>query len=298
MAADDNKSATGFQQQRILSRDIQENTPWTGLVFKNSNILTTIVLKIMLHFNDNFYPNVTKPGFCMYPVPGKGIRVITVETEISGLIYPYVEYVQHVWFNQSTGQAYQRIRLRRGRVQWIKGYKWNNKGVFRDKLQPATPAEGKKSPANWTHETKAFYPYPKDLGACRVISEPTVIFYLLSRLAQKDIRACPEICVFGKKQIHRLSIKQETSVPIRVSYKIHPSRYHDISGPILKAEVFSIADEPVPSGGMNHEAFSILGLQKDIRIYIDPSRHIPVQVSGINKKLGRLVFELKEAWIN
>jgi hypothetical protein len=84
---------------------------------------------------------------------------------------------------------------------------------------------------------------------------------------------------------------------MEASFKLHaPSGVVRIESK-LKPLVFSIEAEPLASENTKPEIFSLLGLQKDIRIYLDASRRLPIRISGTNTTLGKLVLELSDATI-
>jgi hypothetical protein len=66
----------------------------------------------------------------------------------------------------------------------------------------------------------------------------------------------------------------------------------------IKPLVFSVEAASSASNDIKQAAFTLLGLQKDIRIYLDPSTHLPIRVSGRNSIWGELILDLSDARLN
>jgi hypothetical protein len=46
------------------------------------------------------------------------------------------------------------------------------------------------------------------------------------------------------------------------------------------------------------ENFSLLGLHKDILIYMDPEKQFPVRINGTNNSIGKIDLELRNIELN
>ena len=101
--------------------------------------------------------------------------------------------------------------------------------------------------------------------------------------------------VFGKKQLHRLICRQEKSLPMAVSFKLHASSGATEINTTITPLVFSIDTEALGPKDGEPETFSFFGLQKNLRIYLDASRRLPIRVRGENAICGDLIFELSDA---
>ena len=62
--------------------------------------------------------------------------------------------------------------------------------------------------------------------------------------------------------------------------------------------VYAIKTSPMAPENTPPENFSLLGLHKDIHIYIDPDQQIPVRISGTNNSVGKIDLELQNAEMN
>lgn len=274
---------------------------WSDLTFMGSKALVKVTVKIQLGSPADMCGELlTTMGAELADCSevGRDIQFMTVETTAKGNVFFYEQYTEQFWFNPADGRAFRRIRWFKGSDPWVKTYCWSDKGVRRQNIRPGNSDENKRPPTQWTRRIESFYPYPKDIAGCSIISGPTFVFNILSTLGPGLLHTPFEICVFGKKQLHHLTCRYEKCLPMEVSFKIHSPGGEVNVDTTLKPLVFSIMAEPVVPKNMEPEIFSMLGLQKDIRIYIDPSRCLPIRISGTNTKIGKLVLELSDVRLN
>ncbi|MDX9786696.1 MAG: hypothetical protein RBT11_07965 [Desulfobacterales bacterium] len=268
---------------------------WKRLTFDGSGTSAKITTRIQLT------STAEMPGDLITTGEGKALdgvemaentTLLTVETTVHYLLFFNATYTEHILFNTANARVYRRIRQRHGTDPWVKAYYWTRQGVQRRKIMPASPDEKKQAPVKWTRQSQSLFPYP-DERECLVISDSTMLCYLLSVL---EYRKLPSVlCVFGKARFHRLIIDEQASFPIKTAFKMHSSSGDDRVEAQLTPLVFSVSALPAVSPAIKPEPFSLLGLEKDICIYIDPSRRLPIRVSGVNPKLGNLILNLSDA---
>jgi len=276
----------------------QKDAYWKGLTFNHSRTLVKLTVQIQIQspapMADGFLSRMgASLTECSETV--KEMKLMAVDMRAEGLSFFDEQYTEKIWFSAGDGRAYRRIRWRKEGDPWVKSYCWTDNGVRRQKIQPASHDEGKQAPIKWTKTTESFYPHPKNTINSAAISDPTVLLYLLSVLEPLNLKSPFEIYVFGKEQLHRLTCRHEKSSPMAVSFKLHSSS--DVVGinTTIKPLVFSIEAESLASKDSKPEIFSLLGLQKEILIYLDPSRHLPIRVSGRNSVYGELILDLSDA---
>jgi len=212
-------AAAGGNKQ-IESTD-HNTVSWTDLTFKGSKLFTTITVKMHLGAGE-LSPDApaSKAGSFLpgCPETDSDSRLLSVKSSTKGII-SQGQHDEYIWFREPGGLPYKRIRVRNNDDPWIKNYCWEEKGVRRHEIQPGGSAENKQPPTNWTERNEHFYEHPTESADRSSISEPSLIFYILSIL-DPDIQQNPkEICVFGRKQLHRVTIRQVESSPIEVAYK-------------------------------------------------------------------------------
>lgn len=276
----------------------QKDVYWTGLTFNLSRQLVKLTVQIQIQspapMADGFLTRMGA-GLTGSSETVAEMKLMAVDMRAEGLSFLNEQYTEKIWFNAGDGRAYRRIRWQKEGDPWVKSYCWTDNGVRRQKIQPASHAERKQAPIKWTQTTESFYPHSKNTVYSEPISDPTLMPYLLSALEPRNLKSPFEIYVFGKEQLHRLTCRHEKSLPMAVSFKIHSSSGVVEINTTIKPLVFFIESESLASKDRKQEIFSLLGLQKEIRIYLDPSRHLPIRVSGRNSIYGELVFNLSDA---
>lgn len=271
---------------------------WTGLTFNHSKMPVKLTVQIQIQspapMTDGLLTRMGE-GLSGSSEPVKKMKLMAVDMKAEGLSFFNEQYTENIWFDAEDGRAYRRIRWRKEGDPWVKIYSWTDNGVRRQKIQPASRDESKQAPIKWTQTTESFYPHPQNSVYSGAISDPTLLLYFFSVLEPQNLKSPFEICVFGKEQLHRLTCRLEKSLPMTVSFKIHSSSGVAGMNTAIKPLVFSVEAKSSASKDRKAETFSLLGLQKDIRIYLDPATHLPIRVSGRNSIYGELILDLSDA---
>jgi hypothetical protein len=270
---------------------------WTSLTFNASRMLAKLTVQIKIQspapMTDGLLTRMGA-GLTGSAATVKKMKLMAVDLRAEGQSFFNEQYSEKIWFDAVDGQAYRRIRWRKGGDPWVKIYSWTDQGVRRQKIQPAGRYERNQPPIKWTRSSESFYPYPQNTVKSRAISDPTCLLYLLSSLDPQNLKSPVEIFVFGKEQLHRLTCRREKSPPLTVSFNTHSSAGTARINATISPIVFSVTAESSAYAGRESETFSLLGLEKDIRITVDPSTHLPIRVSGKNPLWGELVLDLSE----
>ena len=291
------------QQSRAVAEVVNEIShrqllTWTELIFKGSKLFTSLNVTIQLSSGGQFSRGLSKEierdlDDCSETGSESSLLTVLFTSRAAG--FSQGQYEEKILFDNTAARPrpQSRIRMSSDDTPWIKSYCWEKKGVRRQKIQPENTREMKEAPAKWTKHTEAFYMYPEKAAECEAISDPSLILVLLSNI-EPDSQSVPyNICVFGKKQLHRLTIKEEKSSLLKVAYKERSlSQETAIEGQIFPL-VFSISTENITPETTGPETFSFLGLEKDIHIYVDFEKRLPVRISGTNNSIGRLVLDLR-----
>ncbi len=271
---------------------------WKELYFQGGKGFTRLAATLRLRSPCGFCPSGLEQvmtGFMPCPLERPNIQVLSVETALFSLIPPREEYCQHVWFEPETGRVLQRIRIKKGYTPWIKAYRWSENGVRRLRVRPKHPSEVNSKPGKWKGRHSSFYPYSSYADACPVISEPTVLFHILSRIDTKNTQFPLELCVFGKKKLHRITIRLMKLEPLKVSFESYSFQgSRRIEKKVTPAVFFITEEQP---GEKSRETFSLLGLRDEIFIFMDPASHLPVRIMGKTKKFGHVILALTGAWL-
>jgi len=222
------------------------------------------------------------------------VSQMTVNTVIDPVFRPPVNIYNRIWFNPRDAEALGRIRLRRGEDDFKKIYRFTDRGVFRHRMEPKDIKEALQEPEKWTDIKDSFYPYNLTQLGCTIATERSLLLYILSAAEISKIGNSFSLCVFGKRQLHRLQLKQEGTYPVNVNFMDNTQPNEIRKQERINAIKIAITAEPMESDLNEVENFSFLGLHKDISIFIDPATHFPVQVSGIIPGIGTVHLKLNE----
>jgi hypothetical protein len=275
---------------------------WSDLTFTGFKFPAAFTVQMQLESMDDSPAKAASPeneewGECPVAIRDDSMRLTIKAT--SQVLGAEDRYEERVWFTAQDGLPYERDRLNRGDALWMKSYCWEDKGVRRRKFEPENPVEGQRSRPLWSQRTESLYRFPDNSTGCSAISDPALIVYKISRLAPGIGQDPFELCVFGKKQLHRLIIRQGQALPLKVAYTVQSAtRERTVVKDRILPLVYTVTSENIAAADQAPEAFSLFGLQKDIRIYLDPSKGIPVRISGTAGPIGELDFEVQQATIN
>jgi hypothetical protein len=271
--------------------------PWTDLSFGAKNfwvtVSTTIQLKSLPASEVEAELLATPQGLPIKPTLPQ-VYQITINTIIDPKFRAPVIIYNRIWFNPADALALGRISLRRGEDDYKKIYRFTDRGVFRHQLEPKDKKEATLDPEKWSHIKDSFYPYDLNRLKCAGASESSLPIYILSAADISSINSSLVLCVFGKRQLHRLKLQQEGTYPLRANF-IEKSPQNTIRNEeSINAIKIAMSAEPIESDLDEVENFSFLGLYKDIAIYFDPATRLPIQVSGIIYTVGNARLELME----
>ena len=217
---------------------------------------------------------------------------MTINTTIDPRFRSPVKIHNRIWFNPADASALGRFRLRRGEDDFKKMYRFTEQGVFRHRIEPKDKGEARLEPDKWTDIKDTFYPYDPDHLGCAAISERSLLIYILSAATRFEGNDPMSVCVFGKRQLHRVQLRKEGIQPIQFNY-IEKSQQVEIRKEgTVKALKIAITTQPIDSAQEEAENFSFLGFHKDITIYIDPTSGLPIQASGIIPTVGKADLKL------
>ena len=225
------------------------------------------------------------------------INEMTINTTINARFRSPVKIHNRIWFNPTDASALGRVRLRRGEDDFKKMYRFTDQGVFRHRIEPKDKGEARLEPDKWTDIKDTFYPYDINQLKCPGVSERSVLIYILSAAAISQSNQPLTICVFGKRQLHRVQLRKEGTLPIKIDYIEKNQQAQTRKEGAVSANKFTITAQPMESQIEDAENFSFLGFHKDINIYIESSSGLPIQASGIIPTVGKADLKLQKAWV-
>jgi len=274
---------------------------WNSLGFKSKKFLGTVNTRIVLEqlpADEAEDELVASPQGENVRPSGSRVFHLTVNSAIDPLVGSDELLVTRVWFSPRKAAALQRIRLREGKEQWEKTYRWTQNGVYRLRLRPEGADEKKLPPGLWTDKENSFYPYDLEQSGCLSVSEPSVLLYVASAAGLAVGDQPRHLCAFNKKQLHLVQFQAEKSQLLEIDY-LEKSQ-HGETRRKGEAEVLKISftTRSLTADEGRAEAFSFLGLKGNFDIFIEKASRIPVQISGKIPGFGRVDIKLEKALVS
>ena len=226
------------------------------------------------------------------------VAQLTIHTTIDPRFRSAVNIENQIWFDPLDASALGRIRLRRGEDDFKKVYRFTEKGVYRHRIEPKDKNQAQLAPEQWTDTKDSFYAYDPKKIKCSIITERSVITYILNAMAATNDSAPSTFCAFGKRQLHRVQIRNQGLQPIKVKYTEKSSNGEQRIEGTVKALKFAITTTSLLDERGETENFSFLGLHRDIAVFIEPTSGLPLQISGVIPSMGRAELKLNRVELN
>jgi hypothetical protein len=222
---------------------------------------------------------------------------LTVNRVVDSLFSSPVTSTSKVWFNPRDATALGRERLRVGKKDFKKTYRFTDQGVFRHRREPKGRQEALKQPENWTDVRDTFYRHDLGQMGCANVTERLILIYIVSAADLSENMQPLSFCVFGRRKLFHVQLIPDGMHSLKVDFieKSHQGEiYRQDEVDALKID-FQI--QPLASELDEDEEFSFLGFEKDIAIFIDPATRIPLQLSGKIPNVGNETVKLHEVWL-
>ena len=288
---------SGWAQSVSHLRLDANRVPWTHLSFHTKNFWVEVSTDIQmrsLRASDLDAVLLASPrGIPIKPQTSSAAEM-TINTTIDPRFRSPVNIYNRIWFNPSDAAALGRIRLRRGEDDFKKIYRFTDQGVFRHRIEPKDKKEAALEPEKWTDLKDSFYPYDLTRLGCPFVSERSLLVFILSAVDFSKNNDPLSLCVFGKRQLHRVQLQQQGVYPLSVNYIEKTQQTTIRKEGTIKTLKIKITAEPMDSELKEAENFSFLGFHRNIVIYIEPSSRLPIQASGVIPTIGTTQLKLNE----
>ncbi len=226
------------------------------------------------------------------PVSPSGAELVklSVFTVIEILGRPPVRMESHVWFDPRDGTPVFRIRTRSGADDYHQLFWFTRAGVYRRQREPASPVEAAGPPESWTKSGENFYPYGSAAQGCPQILEPSILIYLLSATPVTEQAGVRSVCVFHKRQLHRVSVDPGSHETVSVDFlEKTPAGENRRSG-TMRAQRIRIESQPL---GTYHGDVEDL-FADGVLLHVSLEGRLPLVVSYELPLIGRINLRLKE----
>jgi len=276
-----------------------KRVPWTQLSYRIKNFSAEVNVEVQL---ESLPAAEIEASLIKSPqgVPIKAWRPesnrITVHYMVDSIFESPVKTINQVWFNSQDATALGRLRLRRGKADFKKVYRFTEQGVFRHQREPKNQQETSEQPEKWTDIKDTFYAYDLDQLGCPNVTERLVLIYIASASAAEISKSTPPLsfCVFGRRQLFHVRLKPEGFHALKVDFIEKKQQTEIRRQGEVEALKFALEIQPLASDLKKVEDFSFLGFHEDIAIFIDPVSDLPIQISGKISMVGNLTIKLHE----
>jgi hypothetical protein len=219
---------------------------------------------------------------------------ITVNKIVDSIFRSPVKTVNQVWFNPQDATALGRIRLRRGKDDFKKVYRFTKQGVFRHRREPKDKQETLGEPEKWTDVKDTFYAYNLTKLGCPNVSERLLLIYIASAAEISKSNQILSFCVFGKRQLFDVRLRPEGLHSLKINFTEKTKQREVRRQGQVKALKIALEAQPLESDLEELESFSFLGFHEEIAIFIDPATNLPIQLSGKIPKIGKVTIKLRK----
>ncbi len=279
----------------------QESTPprlepsrlgWSQLSYRASKLAVSVTSAVQLESRPAAAAAAAlierSEGEALDP-EGAEVLYLTIATKLLGR-----ESQLSMWFDPLDGAAFQRVALESGKKAKRNRHRTNrftSNGVYRLGRRPEEKEVGLPH-EQWTRTSESFERYSNSLAPGARVTEPAALLYILSAsdLSSKGDSVC--VYVFSKGHVMLVEMVVHGNSQIKVDY-IEESAAGErrVSGQVETLEISldgQALDRQTEEGD-----FEFLGLRGDVRLYLDKTLRVPLQLSGTIKYAGKGNFRLR-----
>jgi hypothetical protein len=271
---------------------------WSDLSYRAGKVVVDVKVDIRLApFSTPEFESIWQTYPQRIPLPTVCQRVYSLEVNrvVDYIFSRAVRLWNQVLFDPQKADSFYRVRLRRGKDDIERTYWFSGEGVHRLRRMPKVKAETSLDPAKWTDVRTSFYPYDLTRLGCPQVVDPMLLIYLVSAAPVDEEGKVLSLCVFGKQQLHRVTLGYQRLETLEVDYSLKSGEGTVRKKGKVDGRMVTVKSVPLVSDKKNAENFSFLGMHEDITIHLDPQLRIPLQVSGRIPMVGLVTLKLSEA---
>jgi hypothetical protein len=153
-----------------------------------------------------------------FRVSGPDVVKLSIHLRIDIIGRGPVRMQNHVWFDPRDGTPLFLVRTRVGLDDYYQQFRFTREGVFRRQREPASAAEAAGRPESWSKIGEHFYAFPPRGERCQPVLETSTLIYLLSATSDNALLDLSPLCVFHKRQFHRVSFQAATADSVGFDY--------------------------------------------------------------------------------
>ena len=216
------------------------------------------------------------------------IGKIRIHTTIDPVVGATVVLDKNFWFDPLAGNALFGESARMGQEGYLRRFRFTSEGVFRLRREPGSTREAGLPPGDWSDTKESFYAYDPQKWGCRQVAEPGILIFLLGSTDLQQQADSTAFCVFHKRQLYRVSFRPEGTQALDVDYAVRSSGRENVRV-AERASLSKVALVATPIGDYQGEVedFSFLGFKKEVKLFFDAARRLPVMISGQMPTIGQ-----------
>jgi hypothetical protein len=270
--------------------------PWSSLTLQAARLGSTATVKVEIEV---LSAATESPKFLESPkgdplqVSGPEVQRLSVTTTLDILGGRRIRLENHLWLDPSTNAPLYLVRTRFGIKDYHQQFRFTREGVFRRQREPATVGEMANPPNDWTRIGQNFYPYPDGRAGCPAIVETSQLVLLAEALGANAAGSLSPLCVFHKRQTHRVSVQTQPPQPVHFDYLEKRSVCENRRVGAVSVPGVLFTSRPIGYYRGSVEDF----LRNGTRIYFSPAGNIPLLASGELPMIGRVEMTLKEVFL-
>ncbi len=227
------------------------------------------------------------------PATGKSVMLATVEIQ-ARMPFKSKQWIGNVWFDRASGSALQRVRLKVGKDGNRKTYRFGQKGVDRVVARPRNSSEKKLKADQWTDIRHRYLPHPASRSDCAVVSDPLMLIFSVAHVSG-DGTETESLCAFNKKTLYHVTLTSEGTEELDANHVLKTDTGTvKVNGPLSASRVL-ISATPVDPAAPEQDPFEFLGLEGEVRVWVDAAAGLPLAVEGKLPDVGPARFVLTEA---
>ena len=294
-----NISATRAQSDPPLILDANKIS-WSHLTFGAKSIWVDVKVEVRLEPQSKAKIQAelleNRQGDAI-PIPDAGGYRLTADIETDAAFKSKVNKNNLIWFIPHDGTALGRFRLRRGKDDFKKVYRFTKQGVYRHRQEPKNKQEARLEPDKWTDILDTFFSYEPAQLDCANVTDRLLLIYIAAAAGMSESKQPLSVCGFGKRKLFRVKLQPAGRESIKTDFTEIKNQTETRRQGKIKAFRIDLETKQLPSDMGIDENFSFLGLRKNISIYLEPETNLPIQIRGDIPSAGRAVLSLKSAKI-
>lgn len=213
-----------------------------------------------------------------------GVAEISFDTQALGR-----KTTDAIRFRLADATTQSRHKQKHGSSPYAKVYRFGEGKVTMERAEPADVDEATGSHETWSHRSHETFDAPP--GVCREVVDPSVVLYLAAARTWNVGSPPFRVCTFSDGRFSRLVVGVAGEEEIRVDYEIADADGVARTDGTVKALVLTLDAESL--AGEGNDQLDVLGLEDDVRMYIDPATGAPLRFTGKMDHLGRVEVELQ-----